>query len=105
MDPLSYTFPVTSLGLPLESIAVLIALTGSPECSVLMNVDVDVSIGLLVASKLGELDRDVYTKKKTVTTKTAAYTQSFSLKTSFINTEDLRHTLDMPGVLFQSFMI
>ena len=33
----------------------------------LMNVDVDVMIGLLVASKLGELDRDVYDEKKTVT--------------------------------------
>ncbi len=32
----------------------------------LMNVDVDVMVGMLVASKLGELDRDVYNEKKTV---------------------------------------
>ena len=33
----------------------------------LMNVDVDVMVGMLVASKLGELDRDVYNEKKAVT--------------------------------------
>lgn len=32
----------------------------------LMNVDVDVMVGMLVASKRGELDRDVYNEKKTV---------------------------------------
>ena len=31
-----------------------------------MNVDVDVMVGMLVASKRGELDRDVYNEKKTV---------------------------------------
>lgn len=63
-----YTFLATSLGLPLESIAVLIGIdwfTGMFRT--LMNVDIDVMIGLLVASKLGELDRDVYDEKKTVT--------------------------------------
>ena len=63
-----YTFLATSLGLPLESIAVLIGIDWfAGMFRTLMNVDVDVMIGLLVASKLGELDRDVYNEKKTVT--------------------------------------
>lgn len=63
-----YTFLATSLGLPLESIAVLIGIDWfAGMFRTLMNVDVDVMIGLLVASKLGELDRDVYDEKKTVT--------------------------------------
>ena len=63
-----YTFLATSLGLPLESIAVLIGIDWfAGMFRTLMNVDVDVMIGLLVASKLGEFDRDVYDEKKTVT--------------------------------------
>ncbi len=63
-----YTFLATSLGLPLESIAVLIGIDWfAGMFRTLMNVDVDVMIGLIVASKLGELDRDVYDEKKTVT--------------------------------------
>ena len=63
-----YSFLATSLGLPLESIAVLIGIDWfAGMFRTLMNVDVDVLIGLLVASKLGELDRDVYNEKKTVT--------------------------------------
>lgn len=63
-----YTFLATSLGLSLESIAVLIGIDWfAGMFRTLMNVDVDVMIGLLVASKLGELDRDVYDEKKTVT--------------------------------------
>ena len=63
-----YTFLATSLGLPLESIAVLIGIDWfAGMFRTLMNIDVDVMIGLLVASKLGELDRDVYDEKKTVT--------------------------------------
>ena len=63
-----YTFLATSLGLPLESIAVLIGIDWfAGMFRTLMNVDVDVMIGLLVASKLGELDGDVYDEKKTVT--------------------------------------
>ena len=63
-----YTFLATSLGLPLESIAVLIGIDWfAGMFRTLMNVDVDVMIGLLVASKLGELDRDVYDEKKTDT--------------------------------------
>lgn len=63
-----YIFLATSLGLPLESIAVLIGIDWfAGMFRTLMNVDIDVMIGLLVASKLGELDRDVYDEKKTVT--------------------------------------
>lgn len=63
-----YTFLATSLGLPLENIAVLIGIDWfAGMFRTLMNVDIDVMIGLLVASKLGELDRDVYDEKKTVT--------------------------------------
>ena len=63
-----YTVLATSLGLPLESIAVLIGIDWfAGMFRTLMNVDIDVMIGLLVASKLGELDRDVYDEKKTVT--------------------------------------
>lgn len=63
-----YTFLATSLGLPLESIAVLIGIDWfSGMFRTLMNVDVDVMVGLLVANKLGELDHDVYDEKKTVT--------------------------------------
>ena len=63
-----YTFLATSLGLPLESIAVLIGIDWfAGMFRTLMNVDIDVMIGLLAASKLGELDRDVYDEKKTVT--------------------------------------
>ena len=59
-----YTFLATSL----ESIAVLIGIDWfAGMFRTLMNVDIDVMIGLLVASKLGELDRDVYDEKKTVT--------------------------------------
>ena len=62
-----YTFLATSLGLPLESIAVLIGIDWfAGMFRTLMNVDIDVMIGLLVASKLGELDRDVYDENKTV---------------------------------------
>ncbi len=63
-----YTFLASSLGLPLDSIAVLIGIDWfAGMFRTLMNVDVDVMVGLLVASKLGELDRDVYNEKKTVT--------------------------------------
>lgn len=62
-----YTFLASSLGLPLESIAVLIGIDWfAGMFRTLMNVDVDVMVGMLVASKLGELDRDVYNGKKEV---------------------------------------
>ena len=63
-----YTFLASSLGLPLESIAVLIGIDWfAGMFRTLMNVDVDVMVGMLVASKLGELDHDVYDDKKAVT--------------------------------------
>lgn len=62
-----YTFLASSLGLPLESIAVLIGIDWfAGMFRTLMNVDVDVMVGMLVASKLDELDRDVYNGKKEV---------------------------------------
>ncbi len=62
-----YTFLASSLELPLESIAVLIGIDWfAGMFRTLMNVDVDVMVGMLVADKLGELDRDVYNEKKTV---------------------------------------
>lgn len=62
-----YTFLASSLGLPMDSIAVLIGIDWfAGMFRTLMNVDVDVMVGMLVASKLGELDRDVYNEKKTV---------------------------------------
>ena len=60
-----YTFLASSLGLPMESIAVLIGIDWfAGMFRTLMNVDVDVMVGMLVASKLGELDLDVYNEKK-----------------------------------------
>ena len=62
-----YTFLATSLGLPLESIAVLIGVDWfAGMFRTLMNVDVDVMVAMLVANKLGELDHDVYNEKKVV---------------------------------------
>ena len=64
---ITYTFLAASLGLPLESIAILIGIDWfSGMFRTIMNVDVDVLIGMLVADKLGELDRDVYSGVKTV---------------------------------------
>ena len=63
-----YTFLANSLGLPLESIAILIGIDWfAGMFRTLMNVDVDVMVGMLVASKLGELDHDVFDDKKVVT--------------------------------------
>ena len=63
-----YTFLASSIGLPLESIAVLIGIDWfAGMFRTLMNVDVDVMVGMLVANKLGELDHDVFDEKKTVT--------------------------------------
>ena len=62
-----YTFLASSLGLPMDSIAVLIGIDWfAGMFRTLMNVDVDVMVGMLVAKKLGELDLDVYNDKKTV---------------------------------------
>lgn len=62
-----YTFLASSLGLPIESVAVLIGIDWfAGMFRTLMNVDVDVMVGMLVANKLEELDRDVYNGQKTV---------------------------------------
>ena len=51
----------------MDSIAVLIGIDWfAGMFRTLMNVDVDVMVGMLVAKKLGELDLDVYNDKKTV---------------------------------------
>jgi Na+/H+-dicarboxylate symporter len=64
---ITYTFLASSLGLPLESIAILIGIDWfSGMFRTVMNVDVDVLIGMLVSGKLGEFDRDVYNDTKTV---------------------------------------
>ncbi|MDR3191438.1 MAG: dicarboxylate/amino acid:cation symporter [Treponema sp.] len=64
---ITYTFLASSLGLPLESIAILIGIDWfSGMFRTIMNVDVDVLIGMLVSDKLGELDRYVYNEAKTV---------------------------------------
>lgn len=62
-----YTFLASSLGLSMDSIAVLIGIDWfAGMFRTLMNVDVDVMVGMLVACKIGEFDYDVYNEKKTV---------------------------------------
>lgn len=62
-----YTFLASSLGLPLESIAILIGIDWfAGMFRTIMNVDVDVMIGMLVSNKMGEFDRDVFNDKKQV---------------------------------------
>lgn len=64
---ITYTFLASSLGLPLESVAILIGIDWfSGMFRTIMNVDVDVMIGMLVSSKIGELDKEVYNGQKTV---------------------------------------
>ena len=64
---ITYTFLATSLGLPLESIAILLGIDWfSGMFRTLMNVDVDVMIGMLVSKKCGEFDMEVYNETKTV---------------------------------------
>ncbi|MEY8337421.1 dicarboxylate/amino acid:cation symporter [Lachnospiraceae bacterium 62-35] len=59
---------VTTMGLPVESIALVIGIDWfAGACRTLMNVDVDVCVGMLVAKALGEFDKDVYNEVKTVT--------------------------------------
>ena len=63
----TYTFFAASLGLPMESIAILIGIDWfSGMFRTVLNVDADVLVSFLVASKMGELDKDVYDGKKTV---------------------------------------
>ena len=69
-----YTFLATSLGLPLESIAVLIGIDWfAGMFRTLMNVDVDVMIGLLVASSLVSLTVMYTMKRRLLLTKRQSY--------------------------------
>ena len=62
-----YTFLATSMGLPLDSIAVLIGIDWfSGMFRTLNNVDIDVLVAMLVANRIGEFDRDVYNGTKVV---------------------------------------
>lgn len=62
-----YPFLAISLGLPVESIAILIGIDWfSGMFRTFMNVNADVLVAMLVADKLGEFDRDVYNDQKTV---------------------------------------
>ena len=62
-----YTFLATSMGLPLDSIAVLIGIDWfSGMFRTLNNVDIDVLLAMLVANRIGEFDRDVYNGNKVV---------------------------------------
>lgn len=64
---ITYTFLASSLGLPLESIAILIGIDWfSGMFRTIMNVDIDVMVAMLVSATMGELDRDVYNDEKTV---------------------------------------
>ena len=62
-----YTFLATSMGLPLESVAILIGIDWFSGVfrTVLNNVN-DVMIAMLVSDKIGDFDRDVYNDVKTV---------------------------------------
>jgi len=62
-----YPFLAISLGLPVESVAILLGIDWfSGMFRTLVNVDADVLVAMLVANKLGEFDRDVYNEKKKV---------------------------------------
>lgn len=62
-----YPFLAISLGLPVESVAILIGIDWfSGMFRTIVNVNVDVLISMLVADKLGEFDKDVYNDIKKV---------------------------------------
>lgn len=62
-----YTFLATSMGLPVESVAILIGIDWfAGMFRTLNNNVVDVFIGMLVSDKLGDFDKDVYNEVKTV---------------------------------------
>lgn len=62
-----YTFFATSLGLPFESIAILIGIDWfAGALRTLMNVTIDVLVGMLVAHDMGDFDKDVYNEEKVV---------------------------------------
>ena len=62
-----YTFFASALGLPMESIAILIGIDWfAGALRTIMNVTIDVLIGMLVSKDLNEFDYDVYNNKKVV---------------------------------------
>lgn len=62
-----YAFFASTLGLPTESIAILIGIDWfAGALRTIMNVDIDVLIGMLVSKDIGEFDADVYNENKTV---------------------------------------
>ncbi len=62
-----YTFLATSMGLPLDALALLIGIDWfSGVFRTLMNVDVDAMLGMIVSKALGDYDPDVYNEKKVV---------------------------------------
>lgn len=62
-----YTFFASALGLPMESIAILIGIDWfAGALRTIMNVTIDVLIGMLVSKDLDEFDYDVYNDKKEV---------------------------------------
>lgn len=62
-----YTFFASALGLPMESIAILIGIDWfAGALRTIMNVTIDVLIGMLVSKDLGEFNYDVYNDKEQV---------------------------------------
>ncbi len=67
-----YTFFATTLGLPMESIAILIGIDWfAGMLRTIMNVDIDVLIAMLVSKDLNEFNYDVYNEKVVVEYKNA----------------------------------
>ncbi len=63
----TYTFFATTMGLPLESIAILIAIDWfSGMFRTVMNVDVDVMVGMIVSKVCGVFNKKVYNGEETV---------------------------------------
>ena len=63
----TYTFFAASLGLPTEAVAILIGIDWfSGMFRTLMNVDVDVMVGMIVSKACGVFNKDVYDEKTTV---------------------------------------
>ena len=62
-----YTFFATTMGLPTESVAILIGIDWfSGMFRTLMNVDVDVLVGMLTSKALGVFDKSIYNEEKTI---------------------------------------
>lgn len=62
-----YTFFATTMGLPTEAVAILIGIDWfSGMFRTLMNVDVDVLVGMLTSRALGVLNKKVYNGEETV---------------------------------------